>query len=111
MSNFTDFAFHFWTDFTSWNPPEMVMYTMLAIGALSAWIITRFVVAPPMIAGPTSFIALTFAAMISNFSGRGQVIMGISEVQKAILYTVIGHAVVGIVLLAIFRVGGKKFAH
>ncbi len=110
MSNFTDTAFHFWTDFISWNPPEMVMYTMLAVGALSAWIITRFVLAPPMFAGPISFIALTFAAMVSNFAGRSQAIMGISDVQKAILYTVIGHAIAGIILLATFRVGGKKFA-
>jgi hypothetical protein len=86
------------------------MYTMLVVGALSAWIITRFVVAPPLIAGPVSFIALTFAAMVSNFSGRSQVLMGISDMQKAVIFTVIGHTVAGILLLSIFRVAGKKFA-
>ncbi len=110
MDQFTDVAFRFWNDFVAWNPPNLVLYTMLCVGALSAWIITRFVVAPPLIAGPVSFIALTFAAMVSNFSGRSQSMMGVSDIQKVVFFTVIGHTVAGIILLAIFRVGGKKFA-
>jgi hypothetical protein len=110
MEHITGPAFHFWSEFISWNPPDLTMRIMLLIGALSAWVITRFVVAPPLMVAPVSFIALTFAAMISNFTGRSHMVMGISDLQRAIICTVIGHAVAAIVLLAIFRVGGKKFA-
>jgi hypothetical protein len=110
MDQFTDVAFRFWNDFVAWNPPDLVLYTILGVGALSAWIITRFVVAPPLIAGPVSFIALTFAAMVSNFSARDQSMMGVSDMQKTVFFTVLGHAIAGILLLAIFKVGGRKFA-
>ena len=109
MNQFIDTGFHFWNDFTAWNPPQLVLYTIWGFGILSAWVITRFVVAPPLFAGPISFIALTFAAMISNFAARSQVLMGTSELQKALMFTVVGHAIAGILLLATFRVGHRSF--
>jgi hypothetical protein len=109
MNQFIDTSFHFWNDFTAWNPPQLVLYTIWGFGILSAWVITRFVVAPPLFAGPISFIVLTFAAMISNFAARSQVLMGTSELQKALMFTVAGHAVAGILLLATFKVGHRNF--
>jgi hypothetical protein len=100
-------AFRLWNDFTSWNAPVVVMNTILSFGILSAWIMTRFVAAPPLFAGPICFIALSFAAMFSNFMARGVGMMGVSDLQRALLFTVVGHAVAAILLLAIFKVGEK----
>lgn len=107
MEQFINITFNFWRDFSSWNPPFVIMYTILGFGALSAWIMTRHVAMAPMFAGPVSFIALTFAAMVSNFAARGYIIMGTTDLQKALLFTTVGHAVAGIILLALFWVGQK----
>jgi hypothetical protein len=103
-----DSALRFWNEFSSWSPPVLVMYTMLCFGFLSAWIMTRFVAAAPLFAGPISFIVLTFAAMVANFSFRAVPMMGTSDLQKALLFTTLGHAVAGLVLLALFKVGEKR---
>jgi hypothetical protein len=110
MQEYLDIAARFWTDFLSWNPPQLTLYSILGFGVLSSWIMTRFAAKPPLFVGPISFMTLSFAAMMSNFAGRSFVMMGTSEVQKALLFTVIGHSVAGIILLAIFRVGvtGKR---
>jgi hypothetical protein len=110
MNDFIDFTFHFWNDFSAWNPPEIALYTILCFSILSAWIITRFVMASPLFVGPISFIALTFGAMLANFVARSQVLMGTNDLQKALLFTVAGHAVAAIILLATFKVGHKSFA-
>lgn len=110
MDQYLTTASHFWNDFVTWTPPHIVLYTIWSFGALSAWVITRFVVAPPLFAGPISFITLTFAAMISNFAVRAHVLMGTSELQKALMFTVAGHAIAGIVLLATFKAGHRSFA-
>ncbi len=103
MDQYITIATHFWNDFVAWNPPQTVLYTIWGFGILSAWVLTRFVVAPPLFAGPISFITLTFAAMISNFAARSQVLMGTSEMQKAVMFTVVGHTVAGLLLLATLR--------
>ncbi len=110
MNDFIDIALRYWHDFAVWNPPQMVLYTIWGFGVLSAWVITRFVAFPPLFAGPISFIVLTFAAMVSNFSARGYVMMGANDLQKALLFTVIGHAVAGVILLSVFRVGHRNVA-
>ncbi len=107
MEHYIDLASRYWSDFSNWSPSNVILYTVLGFGVLSAWVMTRFVSAPPLFAGPISFIALTFAAMVSNFSVRGQVMMGTTDFQKAILFTTIGHAVAGLILLAMFKAGEK----
>jgi hypothetical protein len=97
----------FWSDFSAWNPPQLVLYTILSFGILSAWLMTRVVSAAPLFAGPICFIILTVAAMLSNFSFREIGMMGTSEIQKALIFTVLGHAVAGVLLLALFKVSAK----
>lgn len=108
MENYLDLAFRFWNEFTSWSPPTIVLYTILGLGVLSAWIMTHFVEAPPMFAGPISFILLTFSAMVSNFALRGFVMMGITDLQKALILTTVGQAVAGFILLLVFRASEKR---
>jgi hypothetical protein len=107
MEQYLDMAFRFWNDFSSWHPPDVILFTVLGFGVLSAWVLTKFVSAAPLFAGPISFIVLTFAAMISNFAARSEVMMGTSEIQKALLFTLAGHAVAGVILLAVFKVSEK----
>jgi hypothetical protein len=107
MEYYTEIALRFWSEFTTWTPPQVVLYTILGFGVLSAWIMTRFAAAAPLFVGPISFIILTFAAMVSNFAARGQAMMGTTDLQKALLFTTVGHAVGGLILLALFKVSVK----
>jgi hypothetical protein len=108
MENALDTFFKFWSDFNSWNPSHLTLYTIVGFGLLASWIMTRIVAAAPLFAGPICFIILTVAALISNFAFRSVGMMGTSEIQKALIFTVLGHAVAGVVLLAIFKVGVKN---
>jgi hypothetical protein len=107
MEHYFDLATRFLGEFSRWSPPPLTMYTIFGFGILSSWIMTRIVAAAPLFAGPISFMILTFAAMFTNFVGRSVGMMGTSEIQKALIFTVLGHAVAGILLLAIFKVGEK----
>jgi hypothetical protein len=93
----------FWTDFVSWHPPQMTFYTIIGFSVLAAWIMTRFAARPPLFVGPLSFLMLAFAGTISNFAGRSVVMMGTSDIQKALLFTVIGQSLPSILLLALFK--------
>jgi hypothetical protein len=108
MNEIYNDGIRFWGDFTSWSPPDLVLYTILGFGVLSSWIMTRYVAAPPLFAGPISFMILTFSAMLSNFAARAHTMMGTSDLQKALMFTVLGHAVAGIILLCLFKVGEKR---
>lgn len=107
MDNF-DSAFRFWNEFSSWSPPTLMLYTILSFGVLSSWVMTRFVAAAPLFAGPISFMVLTFAAMLMNFTFRTVPMMGTSDLQKTLLFTTLGHAIAGLILLAIFKVGERR---
>jgi hypothetical protein len=107
MEEYIDLAFRYWNDFSTWSPPGLTLHIIIGFSVLSAWIMTRIVAAPPLFAGPICFMILTFAAMVSNFAARSQMMMGTSELQKTLLFTVVGHAIAGVILLAIFKVGVK----
>jgi hypothetical protein len=107
MENAFDSFVKFWSDFNAWNPPHLTLYTIVGFGVLSSWIMTRIVAAAPLFAGPICFIILTVSALLSNFAFRAVGMMGTSEVQKALIFTVLGHAIAGVALLAVFRVGAK----
>jgi hypothetical protein len=107
MENALDTFVRFWSDFNAWNPPYLTLYTIISFGVLSAWFMTRIVSAAPLFAGPVSFVTLTIAAMLSNFSFREVSMMGTSEIQKALIFTLLGHAIAGVLLLAFFKVGAR----
>jgi hypothetical protein len=107
MENSLDSFMRFWSDFSNWNPPHFTLYTIVFFGLLSAWLMTRVVAAAPLFSGPVSFIVLTVAAMLSNFTFREVGMMGTTEIQKALIFTVLGHAIAGVLLLALFKVGAK----
>jgi hypothetical protein len=107
MEHYLEIGLRFWNEFSSWSPPRTVLYTIVAFGILSSWIMTRFVSAAPLFAAPIVFIVLSFAAMVSNFVARTYVMMGTTDLQKALLFTCLGHALAGVVLLALFKVSEK----
>jgi hypothetical protein len=110
MEEYVDITLRFWADFSAWHPTLVVWYTMLGFGGMSAWTITRFISAPPLLAGPVSFLILTYAAMIANFASRSQIMMGTSEFEKTLCFTVLAHAFAALIILAIFRVSQKTVA-
>jgi hypothetical protein len=105
--SYTDIALRFWSDFSAWRPPHVVSYTILSFGMLSSWIITRFVATAPMLAAPICFLILTVCAMITNFAAKGVIVFGASDLQKALIFTVIGQGLAGFALLAAFNFSGK----
>jgi hypothetical protein len=107
MENALDIFLKFWSDFSVWNPSSMALYTMIGFGLLSSWIMTRVVAAAPLFAGPICFIIMTVAAMVSNFAFRETGMMGTSEVQKTLIFTVFAHGLMAVLLLAVFKVGEK----
>jgi hypothetical protein len=106
MQDTLSIAMRFWSDFLSWTPPQLTLYVIVGFSALSAWIMTWFAARPPLFVGPLSFVSLAFAAMMANFAGRSYVMMGTSDVQKVLLFCVIGHAVAGIFLMGLFKASG-----
>jgi hypothetical protein len=98
----------FWHDFTQWNPPEVVMFTMVGLGFLSSWMMSQKTAAPPMIFGPIAFIVLTFSAMLVNYGARGIIMMGTSEMQRTLFLTLLGHTVAALLLLSFFKIGEKN---
>jgi hypothetical protein len=103
-----DDILRFWNDFTAWNPPQVVMFTMVGLGLLSAWMMSQRTAAPPMVFGPIAFIVLTFSAMLTNYAARGFVMVGTSEMQRTLLLTLLGHTVAAVLLLSFFKISEKN---
>jgi hypothetical protein len=108
MTDFLDSAARFWNDFSVWNPPELVTFIVFGFGILAAWILSRRIAAPPLFSGPISFMILVFAGLMSNFSSRGIAMMGTSDIQRVMVFTVIGHVIASIIILGLFRVSSMQ---
>jgi hypothetical protein len=111
MEQYFALASKFFSEFQSWTPSSPTFYTVLSFGILSAWIMTRLVAVAPLFAGPISYGFLTFSGFLSNFAFRGTPMMGMSDIQKALIFTVVGHVIAGLLLLAVLRVNVKGFRH
>ncbi len=108
MEQYLDLALRFLNEFSTWSPPKLTLYTIVAFSAVSSWVLSRVVAAPPLFLVPVAFIILTISGMLSNFSSRGIALMGTGEIQRALIFTVIGHAVACVILLAVFKAGEKS---
>jgi hypothetical protein len=97
----------FFAEFVAWNPPSMVLAVIVGFSILSAAMMTRFVAAAPLFSGPVSFIVLSQCAVFANFIGRSQTMMGTSDVDKTLLYTLLGQAPACLLLLVAFKANAK----
>ena len=98
-------AERFWGEFTSWTPPDLVMFAIVLLSIASAVLVTRMTSAPQLVSVPASFFVLMFFGILANFLGRPLLFEGVSEFQKALLLTAAGHCVAALVLLGFFKVG------
>lgn len=93
-----------WTHFHAWHPGSQVVYTMVVISVLSAILITRMTGAAALIAIPASFVLLYYSAMVSNFAALSIPMVAVGAVEKALIFSVIGHFIGGMLVLGVFRV-------
>ena len=96
-----------WTNFHNWHPGSLVLYTMLIISCLSAILITRMTGAIALIAIPASFVILYYSAMLCNYAAVSVPMVAVGEMQKALIFSVIGHFIGGLLILGIFRVAQR----
>jgi hypothetical protein len=103
MEEYFNLALRFVTEFQAWNPPKLVLAIVAGFSGLSAWVMTRYITAAPMFVAPICFMILAVSALFANFAARNHVMMGTTEIQKILLYTVVAQALACLVLLASFR--------
>ncbi len=96
-----------WTNFHNWHPGSQVLYTMLIFSCMSAILITRMTGAVALIAIPASFVILYYAAMLSNFAALSIPMIAVGAMEKALIFSVLGHFVGGLLILGIFRVAER----
>lgn len=108
MGDYINTALTTWRDFQSWTPPTSMLYPMIALSFGCAFIISVFTEAPRLFTVPIGFMILMFASTFSNFLARDVFISGITDFQKTIMFTILGSCVASIVVLALFKVSGKK---
>jgi hypothetical protein len=93
-----------WTNFHAWHPASQVTYTIFAVSVLSAILITRMMGATALISIPASFVILYYSAMVGNFAALSIPMIEVGAIEKALIFSVIGHFVGGVLVLSIFRV-------
>ena len=108
MSDYLNTVLTTWRDFQSWTPPTLMLYPMLALSLICAFIVSLFTAAPRLIAVPIGFIVLMFAATLSNFLARNLFLSGITELQKTMMFTILGDSIACIVILALFKVNERR---
>jgi hypothetical protein len=108
MQDYLDIFMRSWSDFSTWHPPMPVMMSIIVLGLMSSYMMTRFIAASALFVGPISFMILSFAAMACNFYGRGIALMGSSDMQKALMFTVIGHSIAAVALMFAFKVSASS---
>ncbi len=108
MGDYINTALKTWSDFQSWTPPINMFYAMIALSLGCAFIISIFTAAPRLFTVPAGFILLMFASTLSNFLARDVFIGGLTELQKTIMFSIIGNCIAAIVLLALFKANVKR---
>jgi hypothetical protein len=108
MGDYINSALTTWRDFQAWSPPTSMLYPMLALSLGCAFIISIFTAAARLFTVPIGFMILMFASTFSNFLARDVFISGITELQKTIMFTVLGCSIASIVVLALFKVSERR---
>ena len=94
-------------NFLAWHPAPQAVYIMIAMSALSAIIISRIVGSSPFVSVPLGFVVLYGAAMILNFAAVAIPMVEMNVLQKAMVFSVLGHFIGGIFVLGVFRLAER----
>ncbi len=89
--------------FRMWSPSPVTMMTVLIFTGFSSFVLTGFTAGSRMFTLPISFILLFFAGLFANFLGRNVHLTGATDMQNAIVLSLVGQVVVGFILLLMFR--------
>jgi uncharacterized membrane protein YccF (DUF307 family) len=89
--------------FSAWNMTNQQLVIIALFSAASAYVLVRIASGVRVITVPISFSAFFIAAMCSNWFFKDFYIPAVSEIQKTLIFTVIGHIVSSLVLLFGFR--------
>lgn len=108
MSDYINTALATWRDFQTWSPPTNMYYPMLALSLGCAFIISIFTAAPRLFSVPIGFMILMFASTFSNFLARNLFISGLTDLQKTIMFTILGNSIAAIFVLALFKASEKR---
>lgn len=108
MADYLDVIMKGWRDFQDWSPITTTLYIMLALSLGCAVLVSVFTAASKLFTIPIGFMVLLFAANLSNFLVRGVFISGMTDVQKTIIFSIVGNCVAALLLLAVFKVSERR---
>jgi hypothetical protein len=108
MTDYFNMALAGWREFQDWSPSTFVLYPMLALSLICAVIVSMFTAASRMFTIPIGFIVLVFAANLSNFLGRNMFLSGVTDLQKTMIFTILGNCIAAFIVLAFFKVSERR---
>ncbi len=88
---------------TGWNLTNQQMLIVALFTAAATYVIVRMAAGVRVITIPVSVSVLFICAMAANWYLRDIHMSGITDIQKTMILTIIGHVLGGIVLLLGFR--------
>jgi carbon starvation protein CstA len=89
--------------FSVWNMTNQQLIIIALFSVAAAYVMVRVASGVRVITIPICFSSFFIAAMFSNWFFKDFHITAISEIQKTLIFTVVGHIVVSFVLLLGFR--------
>jgi hypothetical protein len=100
-----------WNGFAGWSPPPHASNAMMVTSLVSTLLLTRLLGGTPLLSWPIAFLAMQLSARIANYAGTGISLPGTGDFEKAVLFSVVGHLLAVLPLLACFgiRDGERKF--
>ena len=96
-----------WTNFHAWHPAYMVLYTIVGMSLVAAILLSRIIGKTSLITVPSSFVILFYSALLLNFGGLSIPMTETSEIQKAMIFSVLGHFMGGVMVLGIFKAASR----
>jgi hypothetical protein len=108
MTEYWNMALAGWREFQDWSPSTSILYPMLALSLICAVIVSMFTAASRLFTIPIGFMVLVFAANLSNFLGRDLFLSGITDLQKTMIFTILGNCVAALIVLAFFKVSERR---
>ncbi len=89
--------------FSGWQLTNQQMLIIALFTAAASYVLVRVASGVKVITLPICFSSLFICAMFANWFFKDFHIVGISEIQKTLIFTVLGQAIASLILLFGFR--------
>ena len=96
---------HLVQGFSEWSPAPLAFYWLCLLSALSAWMMARFLAAPPLVTIPAGSLLLFSLGLIANYLGKDTFIDGATEAQRLVIFTMLAHGFGAMILFIAFKSG------